>query len=116
MGISSQLLPIVIKVTSIHELIMRIRLKHTVGFKSFVAVCTPTEMHETEVKMFYANLISVFDQGSFRETLVILGDFNVTIGTDWIGYELCAGPHGSETRNINNSLLDSRRSRILSSW
>lgn len=38
------------------------RLKHTLGFMSLVVVYTPTEMCETEEKVFYAKLDSVLDQ------------------------------------------------------
>ncbi|KAG0696643.1 tRNA pseudouridine(38/39) synthase [Chionoecetes opilio] len=53
-------------------------------------------MCETEEKeMFDAKLGSVLDQCSPRDTLIVLGDFNATIGTERDGYELCFGSHGS---------------------
>ena len=44
---------------------------------------------------FYATLKSVVDQCPRGDTLLILGDFNASIGTDRDGYETCVGPHGS---------------------
>ncbi|KAG0725368.1 Craniofacial development protein 2 [Chionoecetes opilio] len=120
-GISSKLQPSVVEVTPVDERIMRVRMKHTLGFMSLVAVYAPTEMRKTEEKeMFYAKLDSVLDQCPPRDTLIVLGDFNATTGTVRDGYELCVGPHGSGTRNTNSSLLlnfaRSRRLRIAGSW
>ncbi|KAG0723422.1 Transposon TX1 uncharacterized protein [Chionoecetes opilio] len=119
-GISSKLQPSVVEVTPVDERIMRVRLKHTLGFMILVAVYAPTEMRKTEEEMFYAKLDSVLDQCPPRDTLIVLGDFNATTGTGRDGYELCVGPHGSGTRNTNSSLLlnfaRSRRLRIAGSW
>ena len=120
-GISSRLQPLVVEVTPVDERIMRVRLKHTMGFMSLIAVYAPTEMCEMEEKeLFYAKLDSVLDQCPPRDTLVVLGDFNATTGTERDGYEICVGPHGSGTRNTNSSLLlnfaRSRRLRIAGSW
>ncbi|KAG0715672.1 Craniofacial development protein 2 [Chionoecetes opilio] len=62
-GISSKLQPSVVEVTPVDERIMRVRMKHTLGFMSLVAVYAPTEVRRTEEKeMFYAKLNSVLDQ------------------------------------------------------
>ncbi|MEL6802745.1 MAG: reverse transcriptase domain-containing protein, partial [Bacteroidota bacterium] len=120
-GISSRLQPFVVEVTPVDERMMRVRMKHTLGFISLIAVYAPTEVCKAEEKeMFYAKLNSILDQCPPRDTLVVLGDFNATTGADRAGYELCVGPHGSGTRNNNSSrLLDlarSRRLRIAGSW
>ena len=120
-AISSKLWPFVVEVTPVDERIMRVRLKHTLGFMSLVAVYAPTEVYKIEEKeMFYAKLDSVLDQCPPRDTLIVLGDFNAVTGTERAGYELCVGPHGSGTRNTNSSLLlnfaRSRRLRIAGSW
>ena len=120
-GISSRLQSSVVGVTPVDERILLLRLKHTLGFISLIAVYAPTEVYELEEKeVFYAKLDSVVDQCSPRDTLVVLGDFNGVTGTDRAGYELCVGPHGSSTRNINSSLFlnfaRSRRLRIAGSW
>ena len=86
---------------------MRLRLKHTLGFMSLVAVYAPTKVCGADKKeMFYAKLDSVLDQCLCRDTLVVLGDFNTATGTEKAGYELCVGPHGSGTRNIKSSLSE----------
>ena len=41
-GVSSRLQPSVVEVTPIDERIMRLRLKHSLGFRSVVAVYAPT--------------------------------------------------------------------------
>ena len=69
---------------------------------------------------FYATLESVVDQGPRRDTLLVLGDFNASTGTDRDGYETCVGPHVSGTVNLNSSkFLDFTRShgrRVTGSW
>ena len=120
-AISSRLQPSVVEVTPVDERIMRVRMKHTFGFISLVAVYAPTEMREIEEKeMFYAKLDSVLDRCPSRDTLIVLGDFNASTGTERDGYELCVGPHGSGTRNTNSAVLLNlarfRRLRIAGSW
>ena len=81
---------------------------------SVVAVYAPTEVCETEEKMFYAKLDSVLNQCPRRDAFIVLGDFNAVTGTERAGYEICVGPHGSGTRNDNGSfLLNFARSRRL---
>ena len=46
-GVSSRLQPSVVEVTPVDELIMRLRLKHSLGFMFVVAVYAPTEVCET---------------------------------------------------------------------
>ncbi|KAG0713084.1 Ubiquitin conjugation factor E4 B [Chionoecetes opilio] len=89
--------------------------------EQLMPVYAPTEVRKTEEKeMFYAKLDSVFEQCPPWDTLIVLGDFNATTGTVRDGYEICVGPHGSGTTNINSSLLlnfaRSRRLRIAGSW
>ena len=53
----------VVEVILFDERTMRLRLKHTWGFMSLVAVYAPTEVYEADEKeMFYAKLDSVLDQ------------------------------------------------------
>ena len=106
-GISSRLQPSIVEVTPDDGHIMRLRLMHTLGFMSVVAVYAPTEVCETEEEeMFYAELDSVLDQCPYHN--------------ERAGYEICLGSHGSGTRNDNNSFLlslaRSRRLRIVGSW
>ena len=120
-AISDRLQSSVVGVTPVDERIMWVRLKHTLGFMSIIAVYAPTETSELEEKeMFYAKLDSMVDQCPSRDTLIVLGDFNAVTGTERAGYELCVGPHGSGTRNVNSSFLlnfaKSRRLRVGGSW
>ena len=60
---------------------------------------------------FYATLESVVDQCPRRDTLLILGDFNASTGTDKDGYETFVGPRRSGTVNQNSTkFLDFARS------
>ena len=100
---------------------MLVRLRHTLGFISLIAVYAPTEVSVPEEKdLFYAKLDSVVEQCPSRDSLIVLGDFNAVTGTERAGYELCVGPHGSGDRNVNGSLLldfaKFRRLRIGGSW
>ena len=120
-AVSDRFRSAVTKVTPIDERILLVRVKHSVGFISLVAVYAPTEGGGLEEKeMFYAKLDSVVAQCPPGDTLMVMGDFNAVTGTDREGYEICVGPHGSGTRNVNSSLfLDfarSRRLRIAGSW
>ena len=69
---------------------------------------------------FYAMLESMVDQCPRRDTLLVLGDFNASIGTDRDGYETCVLPHGSGTVNLNiTNFLDFARSHglmVAGSW
>ena len=120
LGILSRLQPFVVEVTPVNERIMRLRLKHTLGFMSLAAVYTPTKMNEADEMMFFAKPNSILDQYSCWDTLIVLGDFNAATGTERAGYKLCVGPHVSGTRNTNSSLLlnfaKPRRLRIAGSW
>ena len=119
-GISSRLQQSVVEVTPVAERIKRLRLKHSLGLMSVVAVYAPTEVCETEEELSYGKLDSVLDRCPFRDELIVLGDFNAFTGTERAGYEICVGPHGSGTRNDNSSFLlnfaRSRRLRIAGSW
>ncbi len=91
------------------------------GVISLVSVCAPTEANDLTVKdAFYAKLESVVDQCPRRDTLLVLGDFNASTGTDRDGYETCVGPHGSGTVNLNSTkFLDFARNhglRVAGLW
>ena len=90
-GVSSRLQPSVIEVTPVDERIMRLRLKHSLGFMFVVAVYAPTEVCETEEKeMSYAKFDSVLSQCPRRDALIVLGDFNAVTGTErapWFWYQ-----------------------------
>ena len=58
---------------------MLLRLKHTMGFMSLMAVDTPTGMCEADKEMFYTKLDSILNQCPRRDTLIVLGDFNADL-------------------------------------
>ena len=122
-AVSNKLTPmiIIIEVTPVNECIMRQRIHHSLGVISLVSVYAPTEASDLTMKdAFYATLESVVDQCPKRNTLLVLGDFNASTGTDREGYETCVGPHGSGIVNLNNiKFLDFARShglRLAGSW
>ena len=102
--VSSRLQPSVVEVILVDERIMRLRLKHTLGFMSLVAVYAPTEVCGADEKeMFYAKLDcsgSVPPPGYTQSWVTSMLPLKLRAG-----YELCVGPHGSGTRNTNSSLL-----------
>ena len=99
-GISRRLQLPVVEVIPVDERIMRLRLKHTLGFMSLVGVYASTEVCETNEKaMFYAKLDSVLDHCHHWDILIVLSYLNVVTGIERAGYELYVGPHGSSIRN-----------------
>ena len=112
---SNNLTPMIIEVTPVNERIMRQRIHHSLGVVFLVSIYAPTEASDLTVKdAFYATLESVVDQCPRRDTLLVLGDFIASTGTDWDGYETCVGPHGSGTVNQNSTkFLDVARSHGL---
>ena len=91
------------------------------GVISLVSVYAPTEASDLTVKdAFYATLESVVDQCPRRGTVLLLGDFIASIGTERDGYETCIGSHGSGTVKQNSTkFLEFARShglRLAGSW
>ena len=79
---------------------MRLRIRHSLGVISLVSVYALTQASDLSVKdAFYAALESGDDQCLRRDTLLVMGDFNASTGTDRDGYEMCVCPHGSGTMN-----------------
>ena len=107
-AVSNKLTPMIIEVTQVNERIMRLRIPHSFGVISLVSVYAPTEASDLTVKdAFYATPEPVIDQCPRRDTLLVLGDFNASNGSDRIGYETCVGPHGSRTVNANSTKFQS---------
>ena len=76
---------------------MRLRICHSLGVISLVFVNAPTEASDLNMKdAFCATLKSVVDHCHRRDTLLVLGDFNASTGTDRDCDETCVGPHRSE--------------------
>ena len=120
-AVSDRLTRMVVEAVPVNERMMRLRLKHSLGVISVVSVYAPTEVSSPSDKdAFYAQLESVLDGCPRRDTLLVMGDFNASTGTDRLGYEACIGPHGSGIRGQNGSkLLDLARGRglrVAGSW
>ena len=120
-AVSNMLTPMIIEVTPVNERIMRLRIRHSLGVISLVSVYAPTEASDLTMKdTFYSTLESVVDQCPRRDTLLVLGDFNASTGTDRDGYETCVCLHGSGTVTLNSTkFLDFGRShglRVAGSW
>ena len=103
-AVSNKLTPMIIAVTPGNERIMRLRIRHSLGVISLVSGYAASEASDITVKdAFCATLESVVDQCPRRDTLLVLGDFNASTGTDRDGYETRVGPHGSGTVNQNST-------------
>ena len=89
-AVSNKLTPMIIEVTPVNERIMRQRIRHSLSVISLVFEYAPTEVSDLNVKdAFSATLESVVDQRPRRDTLLVLGDFIASTGTDRDGYETC---------------------------
>ena len=92
-AVSNKLTPMIIEVIPLNKHIMRLIIHHSLGVISMVSVDAPTEASDLTVKdAFNATLESVVDQCPGRDTLLVLGDFNASTGTDRAGYETCVVP------------------------
>ena len=60
-SIPSRLQSSVVEIIPVDKRIMQLRLKHTLGFMSLVAVYNPTEVCGADEEMFYAKLDSVLN-------------------------------------------------------
>ena len=70
---------------------------------------------------FYAQLqMAVVDSCPKWDSLIVLGDFNATTGTDRDDYQSCVGPHGFGSKDESSSMLLDfqriQRLRIAASW
>ena len=104
----NQLTSMIIEVTLYKESILRLRTRHALGVISLVSVSAPSVASDLTVKdAFYATLESVVDECPRRDTPLVLGDFNASIGTDRDGYETCVVPMGLKlcTRIALSSLI-----------
>ena len=76
------------------------RITHTLGVISLDSLYAPTGVSEFSVKeAFYSLLQMVEDSCPKGDTLIVLGVFNATTGTDTDGNEPCVGPPGSGSRD-----------------
>ena len=92
-AVPNKLIPMIIEVTPVNERIMRRRIHHSLGVVSLVSVYVPTGVSNLNMKdAFYATLESGVYQCPRRDTLLVLGDFNASTGTDRDGYETGQSP------------------------
>ncbi|KAG2471198.1 CAC1C protein, partial [Polypterus senegalus] len=109
-ALADWLVPMMSNVIPFNECIMRLRLRYSLGDLSVVPVYAPTMVRET----FYLQLHSVVDGCPRSDTPMVMGDFNMTTGSDRAGYEDSVSPHGSGDRGESGStLLDFVKSQGL---
>ena len=90
---SNKLTPMIIEVKPVNKRILRRRICPSFGVVTLVSVYAATEASDLTMKdAFYATLESVVGRCPRRESLLILGDFNASTGTDKVGYETCSSP------------------------
>ena len=91
-AVSNKRTPMIIEVTPVNERITRQWIHHSLGVISLVSVYAPTEASDLTVKdAFCATFESVVDQCPRRDTLLVLGDFIASTGTDRDGHQTCVG-------------------------
>ena len=95
----------------ISERIIRIRLKCHLSYVSVIAVYAPTNPSSNTVQAvapsdaFYDQLQSVVAAVPPRDMLLVLGDFNARVGTDFQSWRSVIGPHGMGDCNRNGERL-----------
>ena len=96
-AVSIKLTQMIIEVTPVNERIMRLRIHHSLGVIALISVYALTEVIDLTVKdELYAMHESVFDQCPKRDTLLVLGDFNASTGTDRMVMRRVLVPMGLE--------------------
>ena len=79
---------------------MKLSISHILGVISLVSVYTPRTMGEFSVKeALYAQLQMVVDSRPKGDSVIVLGGFYATAGTDKDGFESRIGTHGFESRD-----------------
>lgn len=96
-----------IKPVGISERLMYCRYKSMYGkFVTFICAYAPT-MNASEVskEVFYESLQKVVDGTHKDDVIMLMGDFNARVGSDYRVYEGCLGKHGVGKCNSNGELL-----------
>ena len=79
----------IIEVTSVNRAYNELRIRHSLGVISLISIYAPTEASDLTVKdASDAVLEFVVHQCPRRDTLLVLGDFNASTGTERDGYEM----------------------------
>ena len=94
------------QVTPFDENFLHLKLEHTCGLITIVAIYAPPEDHNLEdSEQFYQKLELVVRRCLAGDVFVVLVDFNVEIGSDRLGYELCLDPQNLRARKVNSQIL-----------
>ena len=107
-AIKSSLVPKLIgKPNAINDRLMTVKLplpkKRTA---TIISVYAPTMQHTDETKdKFYDELRTAISAVPRKDKLIILGDFNARVGTDWSTWAGVLGRHGVGKCNSNGQLL-----------
>lgn len=90
----------------ISKRIMTLRLTSTSGPVTLVSAYAPTLQASSEVKdKFYDDLRECLRHVRSTDKLMILGDFNARIGSNWRDWPDCVGSHGIGNQNENGQRL-----------
>ena len=91
----------------INERLMTVRLPLLKKrFVTIISVYAPTMTNtDDKIEKFYADLESTLQDVPRTDKLVLLGDFNARVGTDWNTWEGVLGKHSTGKCNSNGKLL-----------
>lgn len=91
----------------VNERLMYFRYKSKHGrHVTFVCGYAPTMMAtDLDKEAFYEGLQSIMDVTDKKDVIMIMGDFNARVGTDYQVYKGCIGKHGVGKCNSNGRLL-----------
>merc|ERR1712208_102553 len=95
------------KPKAINERLMTVRLPLTKKrCATLISVYAPTMQYSDEDKeKFYSELRTAIDAVPNADKLIILGDFNARVGSDWSAWDGVLGRHGVGQCNSNGQLL-----------
>ena len=95
------------KPKAINDRLMTVRLPLTKKrCATLISVYAPTMQYSDEDKeKFYSELRAAIDAVPNADKLIILGDFNARVGSDWSAWDGVLGRHGVGQCNSNGQLL-----------
>ena len=110
----------------VSERILKIRLKCHLSYMSIISVYAPTNPTDSTSEsaqpseIFYDQLQSTLSSVPPSDLLVIMGDFNARVGSDYSNWRSVLGPHGIGECNENGKrLLDfctSNQLLVTNTW